>query len=152
MHCSYISVNLEGRDPAGIVPPSQYEETVDQIIAALYDAADPDTGKRMIALALRREDARLVGLGNPQSADVVFAVAGGIGSPGGGVHAGQIPTARSRQGVQSSLLLAAGPGIRCGHRITRTVRQQDIAPTISQWLGVPRPAHAEGAVISEMLA
>lgn len=152
MHCSYISVNLEGRDPTGIVPPSQYEKTVDEIIAALYDAADPDTGKRMIALALRREDARVVGLGNPESADVVFAVAGGFGSPGGGVHAGQISTARSRQGTQCSLLLAAGPGIRCGHRIARTVRQHDIAPTISHLLGVPRPAQAEGAVISDMLS
>jgi len=151
MHCSYISVNLEGREPTGIVPASEYEKTVDEIIAALYDAADPDTGKRMIALALRREDARMVGLGNPESADVVFAVAGGFGSPGGGVHAGQIPTARSRQGSQCALLLAAGPGIRRGHRITRTVRQHDIAPTISHLLGTPRPAQAEGAVITDML-
>jgi len=92
-----------------------------------------------------------VGLGNPESADVVFAVAGGFGSPGGGVHAGQIPTARSRQGSQCALLLAAGPGIRPRHRITRTVRQHDIAPTISHLLGTPRPAQAEGAVITDML-
>ena len=146
----HIYVNLEGRDPTGIVPPEQYERTVDEIIAALYDAAEPETGKRMVALALRREDARMVGLGGDGTGDVVFAVAGGIGSPGGGVHAGQIPTARSRAGTQCSLLMASGPGIRKGHRITRTVRQHDIAPTISQLLGVPRPRQAEGAAIHDM--
>ena len=151
LHSSHIYVNLEGRDPTGIVPPGEYERTVDEIIAALYDAAEPDTGKRMVALALRREDARMVGLGGDGMGDVVFAVAGGIGSPGGGVHAGQIPTARSRAGTQCSLLLAAGPGIRKGHRITRTIRQHDIAPTISQLLGIPRPQHAEGAAIYDML-
>jgi hypothetical protein len=124
---------------------------VDQIIAALYDTADPETGKRMIALALRREDARLVGLGGENMGDVVFAVAGGVGSPGGGVHAGQIPTARSRAGTQCALLLAAGPGIKRASRITRTVRQHDIAPTISHLLGIPPPAQSEGAVIREML-
>lgn len=151
MHSSYVCVNLAGREPTGIVPPAEYERTVDQIIAALYDAADPDTGKRMVALALRREDARLVGLGGENMADVVFAVAGGIGSPGGGVHAGQIPTARSRSGIQCALLLACGPGIRKGVRITRTVRQHDIAPTISALMGIPAPRHAEGAPIREML-
>ena len=151
MHSSYIYVNLEGRDPTGIVPAADYERTVDEIIAALYDAADPETGKRMVALALRREDARVVGLGGESMGDVVFAVAGGIGSPGGGVHAGQIPTARSREGTQCSLLLAAGPGIRKGHRITRTVHQHDIAPTLSRLLDFPRPRDAEGAVIHDML-
>ena len=151
LRSSHIYVNLEGRDPTGIVPPSEYDRTVDEIIAALYDAAEPDTGKRMVALALRREDARLVGLGGEGTGDVVFAVAGGIGSPGGGVHAGQIPTARSRGGTQCALLLASGPGIRKGHRITRTVRQHDIAPTISQLLGIPRPRQAEGAAIRDML-
>jgi predicted AlkP superfamily phosphohydrolase/phosphomutase len=151
IHCSYVCVNLEGREPAGIVPPGDYDRTVDQIIAALYDAADPDTGKRMVALALRREDARLVGLGGENLGDVVFAVAGGIGSPGGGVHAGQIPTARSRGGIQCALLLASGPGIRKGVRITRTVRQHDIAPTVSALLAIPTPRQAEGSAIREML-
>jgi len=151
LHSSHIYVNLEGRDPTGIVPPSDYERTVDEIIAALYDAREPDTGKPMVALALRREDARLVGLGGEGMGDVIFAVAGGIGSPGGGVHAGQIPTARSRGGTQCALLLGSGPGIRKGHRITRTIRQHDIAPTISHLLGCPRPRDAEGAVIHDLL-
>ena len=152
LHCSYIYVNLEGREPHGIVPPSEYERTVDAIIAALYDATDPDTGKRQAALALRREDARLVGLGGPTMGDVVFAVAGGVGSPGGGVHAGQIPTAQSRGGSQCALLLAAGPGIRRGHRISRTVQQHQIAPTLSAVLNISPPRDSNGAVIREMLA
>jgi len=151
LHSSYVYVNLEGRDPTGTVPPSEYERTVDEIIAALYDAAEPETGKRMVALALGREDARVVGLGGEGMGDVVFAVAGGIGSPGGGVHAGQIPTARSREGTQCALLLASGPGIRKGHRIKRTVRQHDIAPTVSHLLDIPPPRHVEGAVIRDML-
>lgn len=152
LHCSYVYVNLQGREPHGIVPPSQYERTVDEIIAALYDATDPDTGKRQAALALRRDDARLVGLGGPTMGDVVFAVAGGVGSPGGGVHAGQIPTAQSRGGTQCALLLAAGPGIRRGHRVSRTIRQHQIAPTISALLNIPAPRDSNGALIREMLA
>ena len=152
LHSSYVYVNLQGREPHGIVPPAEYKHTVDEIIAALYDATDPDTGKRQAALALRREDARLVGLAGPTMGDVVFAVAGGVGSPAGGVHAGQIPTAQSNGGSQCALLLAAGPGIRCGHRISHTVRQHQIAPTLSALLDIPPPRDSNGAVIREMLA
>jgi len=63
----YIYVNVKGRDPQGIVEPGEeYEAVRDRIVEALYDYVEPETGKRPFSLALRREDARILGLHGPR--------------------------------------------------------------------------------------
>ncbi|HVF54431.1 MAG TPA: alkaline phosphatase family protein [Actinomycetota bacterium] len=52
-----IYINLEGREPQGIVPPSEYEEVRDEVIARLTSLIDPDDGKPVVDKVLRREDA-----------------------------------------------------------------------------------------------
>jgi len=49
----YVWVNLKGRDPHGIVDSSDYESVRDDIINTLYNLKDPDTGEKIIELAMK---------------------------------------------------------------------------------------------------
>ena len=58
----HIFVNLKGREPGGIVDPGDYDATCREIIQALHDYEDPETGRQ----ALRpRPDAGGRGDGEP---------------------------------------------------------------------------------------
>ena len=148
----HIYVNLKGRDPQGIVEPHDYDRTIDEVIGALHNHAHGPLGGRTVALAFRRADAALVGLGGERVGDVVWGVSGRMGGYVGGVHACQIPTAATPTGDIRALLLMAGPGVRAGVRIGRIVRQCDVAPTLCQAMGWPLPAQAEGCVVGDALA
>jgi predicted AlkP superfamily phosphohydrolase/phosphomutase len=144
----YIYVNLKGRDPDGIVEPGQeYEAVRDQVIAALYDYTDPVTGKKPFSLVLRREDARVLGLHGERIGDIVFA----LGNEWGGQHGNVLPTAQFGLGEVKGLLLMAGPGVKHGVRLERTVWSTDVVPTICYLTELPVPKDAEGGIMYQAL-
>jgi len=144
----YIYVNLKGRAPDGIVEPGEeYEAVRDQIIAAFYNYTDPATGKKPFALALRREDARVLGLYGDGIGDVVFA----LGNEWGGQHGNLLPTAEFGLGEVKGLLIMAGPGLKKGVKLERTVWLTDLVPTICYLAELPVPKHAEGGIIYQAL-
>ena len=67
-----IYINLEGRQPDGIVDPGEYESVRDEIISTLLAMRDPRTGACPIALAARREDMDGVGGNGPGFGDVIY--------------------------------------------------------------------------------
>ncbi|MFH1058712.1 MAG: alkaline phosphatase family protein [Pseudomonadota bacterium] len=139
----YIYVNLKGRDPQGIVEPADYESVQQEIIDALLTYVDPGTGKRPVALALSRRDARLLGLYGDRVGDVVYAV-----YPWFGAQHGQIlPTAEHGMGKLRSLLIMQGPGIKKAQRLERNCWLPDLVPTLCYLMDWPVPPTAEGAVI-----
>lgn len=139
----YIYVNLKERDPDGIVEPEDYETVQREIIDALYSYVDPGTGKRPIALALSRQDARILGLYGEGVGDVVYAVYPEFGSQHGQI----LPTATHGIGSLHGLFVMTGPGLKKGHRLQRTTWLTDVVPTICHLTGLPLPAQAEGAVV-----
>jgi predicted AlkP superfamily phosphohydrolase/phosphomutase len=143
----YIYVNLKGRDPEGIVDPEDYQKVQLQIIDALYAWVDPGTQKRPIALALTKEDARILGLYGDKVGDVVFAVYPWFSSQHGPI----LPTGEWGVGSLKSLLVMNGPGIKKGLRLERTCWLQDIVPTICYLSDLPMPADVDGAVIWQAL-
>ncbi|HEY66584.1 MAG TPA: hypothetical protein G4O02_18700 [Caldilineae bacterium] len=144
----YVYVNLKGRDPDGIVEPgAEYEQVRDQVIAALYDYTDPETGKKPIVLALRKEDARVLGLYGERIGDVVFA----LGNEWGGQHGVFLPTAEYGLGQIKGLLIMAGPGVKQGLRLKRTVWLTDLVPTICYLTELPVPRDVEGGIIYQAL-
>jgi predicted AlkP superfamily phosphohydrolase/phosphomutase len=76
-----IFINLKNRDPQGIVPPEDYEKTQEEIIQALNGFIDPESGKRGIQLALKKQDAFPLGHfgDDPYAGDVLYFVAPGYG-------------------------------------------------------------------------
>lgn len=74
---AHIFINLKGRDPQGIVEPEDYEKVQTEIIRALYDIRNPETGEPAVAVAVTKEEAATLGivdgLGYDRVGDVVYA-------------------------------------------------------------------------------
>ncbi|MCL4458884.1 MAG: alkaline phosphatase family protein [Chloroflexi bacterium] len=144
----YVYVNLKGRDPQGIVERGEeYEQVRDQIIEALYSYVEPTTGRRPIVLALRREDARIMGLYGERTGDVVYAVSPHFGAQ----HGPHLPTAEFGVGSLKGLFIMSGPGVKRNYLMGRTMWLTDIVPTICHLLDLPIPREAEGAILYQAL-
>jgi len=144
----HIYVNLKGRDPKGIVAPGKdYEQIRDRIIDALYDYKDPKTGKRVFSIAIRKEDARILGLYGERVGDVIYAVNPQFGH----MHGNSLPTAKIGIGSMRGTLIMSGPGIKKNYVLKKTIWLTQVAPTISHLMGIPVPSDTEGAIIHEAL-
>lgn len=149
----HVYVNLEGRDPQGIVPAGSYERVAQQVIHALQEGFwDEGRQRSALAFALPNAQAGLVGLGGPLCGDVVYGIAGGsIGGHVGGIHACQIPTAATATGDIRSTLLISGPGFGTGRDIETPTYLWDVAPTLCYVLGYPRLENGNGKIVAEAL-
>ena len=144
----YVYVNVKGRDPEGIVEPGEeYAKVQEQVIKALYEYVEPRTGLHPIALALRKEDARILGLYGDRVGDVVFAFRPEFYLE----HGPHLTTTRFGEGDLRTLFIMKGPGVKQGAEIQRNVWLTDIVPTICRLAELPVPAQAEGAVIYQAL-
>ena len=143
----YIYVNLKGRDPGGIVKPEDYDAVCDEVVRVLYDYTDPKTGKKPVAFALKKSDSRIIGLYGDRVGDVVY----GVGADVAGEHGRQLTTGDYGVGDMSGLFIMAGPGVKKGIELERTVWLTDIVPTVCYLTGFPVPAQAEGAVLYQAL-
>ncbi len=143
----YIYVNLKGRDPEGIVEPEDYEKVQREICDALLTYVDPDSGKRPVALALPKKDARIFGLYGDRIGDVVYALYPEFG----GQHGHMLPTAEKAPGALAPLLILNGPNIKKNNKMDRTCWLWDIVPTICYLTGVPVPPTCEGAVLYQAM-
>ena len=144
----HVYVNTRGRDPQGIVAPGEeYENVRERIIKVFYEYNDPETGLKPIALALRNEDARIIGNWGPRSGDVIYA----INPTYGREHGEQLPTTTWGVGDIHGLFILKGPGVKQGATIERTVYLADVTPTICHLAELPVPAQCEGSVLYQAL-
>jgi predicted AlkP superfamily phosphohydrolase/phosphomutase len=143
----HVFINLEGREPDGIVPAAEYEATQQKIIDALMTYVDPATGERPFVLALTRADAEMLNLWGELVGDVVYALKPGFD----GAHGKQLPSTSFGIGGQHSTFIMSGAGVRKGVRLNRQVRVVDVASTVAYLLGLPVPGNAEGGVVYEAL-
>jgi predicted AlkP superfamily phosphohydrolase/phosphomutase len=164
---SEVYVNLKGREPMGIVSPGDYDEIQTRIVDALLDWRDPGTGKRPIALALKLQDAQIVGYwSTPDNGDVVLTFNRGYGwgppidgktaGPGrGALHGSQIPPSETKHFTNMGCFVLAGPGVKAGYERDwerhGLMRMIDLAPTFAHLLSLRPPRHARGAVLSDLL-
>lgn len=110
-----IYLNLIGRTEHGIVDPADQYELEEEIMTALYGYRDPETGKRVISLALRNKDAVLLGYGGPECGDICVWCAEGYNRD----HGDALSTFYGYAGTSvSPIFAAAGKGIKenFGHR------------------------------------
>jgi predicted AlkP superfamily phosphohydrolase/phosphomutase len=143
----HIFVNLKGREPGGIVSKQDYEAVQREIIAALYEYKDPETGQHPFALALTRADAEMVNLWGNLVGDVVYALRPDFD----GAHGKQLPSVSFGMAGQHSTFIMAGAGVRKVGELQRQVRVVDVAPTVCYLTGVPMPKQVEGGVVYEAL-
>ncbi len=151
-----IWINLKGRNKhvqsdgtvvEGIVDPEDKYEFEEEIMTKLYELKNR-AGKRYIALALRNKDAVHIGLGGPESGDIVYV----LSEMNNQHHGDSLSTATGEEHTSvSPIFVAAGPGFQSGVYTDRVIRQIDVAPTISALFGVRFPAQCEGAPAYQIL-
>jgi len=172
----HVWVNLQGRDPDGVVEPEEYEAVRTEVINVLLSARDPDTNACPVALALRREDAEFLGQWGDRVGDVVYFLAPGYSNdvrvhsagsvnaaltaldgvwaadgPLQGAHHAYLPGARVGDFSVNGILLLSGPGGREGVERQAPLGAPDIAPTLCQLMGFGPPQTAEGTVATDLL-
>jgi len=140
---SHIFINLKGREPTGIVPPSKYEEMQHQIIGALYSYRELETGRNPFAVALTHADAEMANLTGDLVGDVVYALRPEFD----GAHGRQLPTAVLGISGQHSTFILSGAGVRRGGELKTQVCVVDVMPTLCYLLAVPVPRDVEGRII-----
>ena len=132
----------------GLIDPADQYEWEEKIITDLYNIKDKETGKRIIAWALRNKDAIALGLGGPDSGDIIYCMAEGYEHD----HDDSMATAQGECDTSAGpIFLAAGPGIKKGVYTDRMIRQVDVAPTIASIMGLRMPAQCEGAPIYQII-
>ncbi|MDR1320877.1 MAG: alkaline phosphatase family protein [Gracilibacteraceae bacterium] len=145
---NHIYVNLKGRDPHGIVDPADKFGLEEKIITDLYALRDPETGHRVCHLALRNRDAVLLGMGGPESGDIIYYVAEGYNRD----HADCLSTIDGACHTSCrSVFCAAGKGVKRGLLTDRVVRHVDVTPTAAVLAGLKMPAQCEGAPVYQIL-
>jgi predicted AlkP superfamily phosphohydrolase/phosphomutase len=139
-----IRLNVRGREPAGIVKPSEYETMREQIMRKLEAVRDdvyhgPYTHQAadiILEESTLNTDPRLnfstSGAIHPHRLNELYAVK-------------RLPGDHDSKGM----LLAAGPGLRRGTWLTGA-RLMDMAPTIMYAMGLPIPQDMDGQVLTEM--
>ncbi len=175
---TYIWINLKGREPHGIVSQAKYELVRDEVIKALYDLKDPETGDSIIQLALRREDADYFGQNGERIGDVVYflnppyQIFDGrleqlnaaertrnlLDKPKAynakrcfGAHVYYLPTTKLGDYTISAPLIMTGPSVKKGIELKETVDLIDVAPTLSHLLQIPKPKNSQGRILYEVI-
>jgi predicted AlkP superfamily phosphohydrolase/phosphomutase len=174
---SYVYVNLEGREPHGIVKPGEEYEAVREEVIKLFKAARCEQADTYpVTVAMRREEADYFGLYGEQPGDIIYIMDPGFDS-GAPVRMGK---SQYRAGVTEdrevfkatkqwveytgdhsayppfsrrnrTLTVFSGPGVRQSVVRRTPIRLIDVAPTISYLIGTPYAAQTEGSVILDAL-
>lgn len=148
-----IQLNVQGREPEGIIPPSEVPAVLDELAAALEDLRGP-SGRTLGVEVARPSEIYDEVRGQPPDliayfGDLKWRSAGSVGHPSLYLEendTGPDDAVHSWDGV----LAAAGPGLKAKGPIS-TARIRDIAPTVLRLLGIPPPPTMRGQVISGLL-
>jgi predicted AlkP superfamily phosphohydrolase/phosphomutase len=141
-----IFLNVQGREPEGIVPPEDYERVRDDL-ARRIEAIPDDAGRPLATRAYRPEDvyADVNGVAPDlivHFGDLLWRSVGTIGGDEG-VHTFENDTGPDDANhAQDGLLIMAGPGVEPG--IRHGMHLLDVAPTVLGLFGLGVPAAMRG--------
>jgi predicted AlkP superfamily phosphohydrolase/phosphomutase len=148
-----IWINLKGREPAGVVDPSEYEALRDEIIGKLKTFRD-DHDRPVVRLALRRDEA-YEGEFAADGPDIAllaedgFYFAEGIERPVLRPN-GAKNTEKSGNHQIDGIVGLYGPAVRSGYDLA-DARIVDVAPTVLHLLGLPVQDDMDGRSLERAL-
>ncbi|MGH8129480.1 MAG: alkaline phosphatase family protein [Steroidobacteraceae bacterium] len=153
-----LFINLRGRDPHGIVEPAEYESVRTAIIERLEALVDPATGQKAVERVYRAEEL-YKGPMLASAPDLIIHWSGTAYQPTESDRdKDSIFVTRWREYMDwptsgghrlEGVLIACGPGIRCGANVT-DARIIDLLPTWLRCLGQDVPDELEGRVVTEL--
>lgn len=160
-----IRVNLEGREPKGIVKPGEgYYQLIDEIRQELVECRDPVSGRQIVDRVFHRdelytgpfvekapdllirwkEDEEIHGIASADG-----AMDSAVPEESGPLVPGEDPNVISGDHRLNGVLLMAGKPIRRGVQLSQA-RLIDLAPTILHLLKLPIPSAMDGCVLTEV--
>ncbi|HET9480831.1 MAG TPA: hypothetical protein VFP98_03675, partial [Candidatus Polarisedimenticolia bacterium] len=150
-----LSLNLQGREPMGIVRPgADAEALMDRLRGDLLRLTNPASGRPAVAGVVRTTEV-YNGPNLSELPDLIVrwareAPIDSLEHPDIGTISAEGYPVRKSQHSPDGFLIAGGPGIAEGRRIdgARTI---DVAPTVLHLLGQPVPGELDGRVLIEML-
>ncbi len=162
-----INLNIKGRDPQGVIEPEQVDEVIAAISEALYELRDPETGAKMVAEVMRREDIytgdqieRAPDLLIRWVDDKYLATKDYEGRPDGplfgskqkfGRHGAAYALDQTGTHIIEGICMITGYGVKPQARL-QNAQLIDLAPTILHLLDVPIPRAMDGRVLTEALS
>lgn len=151
-----IVINVQGRQPQGVIPVDQYEMVREAIMREIRDLRDPNTGEVIVRAVYKREDL-YHGDYVERAPDIIVWCHDMYkeGPLAQGPLVGQVPYDELRQvpGAhdERGILLARGPQIKKGHVISDACLI-DMPATILHAMELGIPADMDGHVLSDMFA
>jgi predicted AlkP superfamily phosphohydrolase/phosphomutase len=146
-----IYVNLEGREPHGIVPESEYERVRNEIIQRLGELEDPDDGRPVVDIVYKREDVIEGPLANdapdlfPVCRDYSYELSDGLYSPSVLDDYRALPRGFHQT---DGIFGIAGPGVEARSGLEQSI--YDIAPTALYLAGCTLP-EMDGRVMTNCI-
>jgi len=146
-----IFLNLQNREPAGIVAASDYELLRTNIIQALSEFRDPRNQNPIFKRIYRREEL-YSGPFLTHAPDIIFELHRGYRVSeltGKGSLVGDISQEPWGIHEREGILLLRGPGIKVMPN-RKSAYIQDVTPTLLYALGIPVPDDVDGRVLQEL--
>ena len=145
-----VSVNLDGREPYGVVNTNEeYDRVREEIRSTLLALRDPETGAVLIDAVWFREQI-YHGLCLEQAPDVVFVPADGL-TPVSEQHRNLAPTeVRTGEHALDGIIVGYGQAFKRG-AVLHDAKLIDLAPTILYLAGASIPEDLDGRVLADAL-
>lgn len=149
-----IRINLEGREPAGLVPAEEYNAVCEELTRELLALENVESGKPAVerVIKVREEFA-----GDRIDALPDLAVVWSAEAPINGLRSSRIGTVRGvnperRPGGHhpDAFVILSGPGVAAGRDLDGA-HLLDLPPTFLRLLGVPIPSDFDGKVLEAAL-
>lgn len=144
-HMGAIYINLEGREPSGVVSESDYELLRSEVIELLHQVRDPDTGEHVFKEICRTEE-MWSGPYMSEAPDLVFTLNSPFdsgGSRGRMIYPDDYPGGRGVHD-ERGIFIAWGYEIEPGNKGKFPITH--VAPTILAYLNQPIPVEMDGEV------
>ncbi|WP_446344393.1 alkaline phosphatase family protein [Coleofasciculus sp. F4-SAH-05] len=151
----FISINLKGRDPYGVVEPgAEYEQICQQITDELKRLVNPETGKPAVANVIKTHQL-LQGENIHKLPDLIIqwaedAPINQLEHPDFGLVSGTYYGLRKTQHTGNGFLIATGSKINPASTLT-DVKAVDLAPTLLYLMGQEIPDYMEGKVLLDLI-
>lgn len=152
-----IYINMQGREPRGIVTPSDYEALCAEISERLRNIADPENGERIVDRVYRKDDIFSADAsGRAPDLHVTFKSGYGVVGEEIALHrirdTGKIiDDSFNWSGTHEpeGIFIARGKDFRPGFRI-EGANLIDVAPTLLHAFGLPVPENMDGKPLLDM--
>lgn len=143
----YVRINLEGREPQGVVSPSDYDSVCEEIISHLKELKIGRTNEPAVADIIRtRKSATEPDTGLPDADLIIMwneeTLADLVESPSFG-RIGPVPYQRTGSHTPNGFLLIHNADEYSLSEV-KNGSALDLAPTILDLMGAPIPGHFEG--------